>query len=225
MYGYFERSSRNRSHIIRGNPDLEPEESGTAEAALGYRGNKFSIEGVYHFSKLENLIASHTVNITTDPVSHAQTVENEYENINKAEISGVEVSVTARPTDFWRLSASGEYLDKRDEETDKRLTDHARKTLKLGSSLFLGDFGFHTYYRGFFDYHGVDPNMPRGSAPVDSNFELVDIKLDYQLSPHHEIAFGIDNLLDKESPANYTRGGSPLDPGERYYYLSYTAKF
>ena len=225
MYGYFERSAGNRSHIIRGNPDLEPEKSRTAEAALGFRSNKFSIEGVYHFSKLKNLIASHSVSITTDPVSHAQTIENEYENINKARISGIELSMTAKPTQFWKLSASGEYLDKKDDETDERLINHARKTLKLGSSLFLGDFEFHTYYRGFFDYYAEDPNMPRGSAPIDSNFELVDIKLNYQLSPRHEIAFGIDNLLDKESPSNYTRGGSPLDPGERYYYLSYTARF
>lgn len=225
MYGYFERSAGKRFHIIRGNPDLEPEESETAEAALAYRTDRFGLEGVYHFSKLDNLIDSQMVSVVTDPVSGAQTIEHRYENITKAEISGVELSLNANVTDYWKLSAAWEYLDKKDGETDERLTGYARNKLKLGSSLTLGRFGFYIYYRGFYDFYDIDPDQPRGSAPVDTNFELVDIKLDFKIFKHHEVAFGIDNLFDKESPANYTRGGSPLDPGERYYYVGYTVKF
>ena len=53
MYSYFERSAGHSTSIIYGNPDLEPEESQTLEAAVGYRAKRFSMEGVYHFNKLK----------------------------------------------------------------------------------------------------------------------------------------------------------------------------
>ncbi|BBO89151.1 TonB-dependent receptor [Desulfosarcina ovata] len=89
----------------------------------------------------------------------------------------------------------------------------------------MGDLSLHAYYRWIHDYYGSDPNLPRGSDPVNSNFDVVDVKLDYRFFDHHLISVGIDNLFDKETPANYTKGGSPLDPGERYYYVSYSINY
>jgi outer membrane receptor for ferrienterochelin and colicins len=225
MYGYFERSAGRSLSIIRGNPDLEPEESRTVEAALAYQTGRLSLEGVYHFTKLDNLIDAAVTSVTLDPVSGGQTIDYQYVNVKKAEISGLELTLAAEVTDNWQLSAAYEYFDKKDDDTGERLTGYARDTLKLGSSLTLGDLTFHAYYRWFHDFYDADPDQPRGSPPVSTNYDVVDIKLDYQLFRQHVVSFGIDNLFDEESPSNFTRGGSPLDPGERYYYLGYAIKY
>ena len=224
MYSYFERSAGRSTSIIYGNPDLEPEESQTLEAAVGYRAKRFSMEGVYHFNKLKNLIDAQLTDTSTD-ASGARTTEYLYVNVSKAEISGVELTLNADILDNWQISASWEYLDKKDDDTDERLTGYARSTAKIGSTISMGGFALHAYYRWLHDYYGSDPNLPRGSDPVNSTFDVVDVKLDYRFFDHHLLSVGVDNLLDKETPANFTRGASPLDPGERYYYLGYSINY
>lgn len=223
MYSYFERSSGSSISVVHGNPDLEPEESQTVEAAIGYRSQRLKVEGVYHYNKLKNLVDTEITNISV--VNGTRIAEYRYVNVTKAEIAGVELSLAADITDNWQVSASYEYLDKKDDETGERLEGYARHTTKVGSSLSIDKFAFHAYYRWINDYYNSDPNLARGSDPVDSDFEVMDIKLDYQLFTHHMLSLGIDNLFDRTTPANYTRGGSPLDPGERYYYLVYTIHY
>jgi outer membrane receptor for ferrienterochelin and colicin len=225
MYGYFERSAGRSLSIIRGNPDLEPEESRTVEVALAYQTNRWNLEGIYHLTKLENLIDAAITNITADPVSGGQTIEYQYVNVNKAEISGLELTFTADVTEDWQLTAAWEYLDKKDDDTGERLTGYARNTLKFGSSVKISRFKCHANYRWFHDFYNTDPAKPRSSPPVSTNYDVLDIKLDYQLFKHHIVSFGIDNLFDKESPGNYTRGGARLDPGERYYHIGYAITY
>lgn len=220
MYSYFERSSGRSISIIYGNPDLEAEESETYEAAIGYRGKRLRLEGAYHYNKLKNLVDAELTGVSADP-SGARIANYEYVNVSKAEISGVELILSADISGNWQFSASHEYLDKKDDDTDERLTGYARNTTKTGTSFKMDSFSVHAYYRWIRDFYNSDPNLPRGSDPVDSDFSMMDIKVEYHLFTHHTLSLGVDNLFDEETPANYTRGGSPLDPGERYYYLEY----
>jgi outer membrane receptor for ferrienterochelin and colicins len=224
MYSYFERSAGRSTSIIYGNPELEPEESQTLEAAVGYRAKRFSLEGVYHFNKLKNLIDAQLTDTSTD-AGGAHTTKYLYVNVSKAEISGVELTLTVDILENWQINAAWEYLDKKDDDTNERLTGYARSTAKIGSTISMGGFSLHAYCRWLHDYYGSDPNLPRGSDPVNSTFDVVDVKLDYRLFDHHLLSVGVDNLLDEETPANFTRGGAPLDPGERYYYLGYTINY
>lgn len=220
QYSSFKRASGNRVFDVIGNPDLEPEKSETYEAALGYRTKRFGVEGTYHYSKIDNLISAE---VTDVKVSHGHVFNfvSEYMNVNKAKIDGIELTFNAKPWDFWELFASWEYLHKVDDETGERLQDYAQNKVKLGSTLYFGKTKFHTYYRKIIDFYAPAPSREL----VKTTYTQVDVRLSYELFKTHELFCGIDNLFDEKSSSNWTRGGSVIDPGARYYYVGYSAEF
>jgi len=178
------------------------------------------VEGTYHYSKIDNLISAEVtdVKVSTGPVFN---FVSEYMNVNKARINGTEFTFDAKLWDFWELFASWEYLHKVDDDTGERLQDYAQNKVKLGSTLYFGKTKFHTYYRKIIDFYATAPSREL----VKTTYTQVDVRLGYELFKTHELFCGIDNLFDEKSPNNWTRGGSVIDPGARYYYVGYSAEF
>lgn len=219
QYGYFERSSRGSKSIVRGNPDLDPEESKTFEVAAEYSQDLFGVECVYHQSKISNLINS-VLKTKTGNVA-----EYRYENVDEADISGLEFTGFVRLHNNLSALGSWAYLEKNDGKTGSRLTGYARNSAKASLVFDKEWFSFYTNYRHYFDYYALDWTKPRGSAPVDRDMGIVDVKVAFRFLNHHAFSVGVDNLFNEKTPSNYIRGAAPNDPGERYYYIQYALRW
>jgi outer membrane cobalamin receptor len=212
MYSTFRRGP----YTIVGNPSLMPEESKTYELAVGHSGNIYRLDFVYHYSKLDNLIA--TAPDSVDPFLRV------YNNINKANISGAELSLTLTPTDRLSVKGSIEYLDTEDETTGDRLTDSARINGKLHLAYVRNAMSYFLNVKTYHDYYAA-PSLPRNAPNENTSYTVVDAKVSYAYDENVELFGGIDNILDKQMPDNMQLHGTPNDPGERYFYIGSTIKF
>ncbi|MFO7529587.1 MAG: TonB-dependent receptor [Marinobacter sp.] len=199
-----------------GNSGLDAETSRTLEMALARRFKKGQVEVVVFRTKAEDLIEKYF--IQTNP-----TIES-YRNIDEAEIDGVEFTWQYRPGGTWRLNGSVEYLDAKDEKTDEPLTHRADLAIKLDASVRIEKATYRLRMNHTQDYFGFD-GITMAETPYYSDFTSFDFRLDYQIAKPHSLFLGINNLFDKEVPENMEAGGSPYDPGSRYLYTGYRARF
>jgi outer membrane receptor for ferrienterochelin and colicins len=176
-----------------GNPNLQPEESKTYEAAVGHKGDGYSLDLVYHYSKLDNLIDS--VPDTVDPFLRVR------QNIDKAVISGTELALTVTPTEGLSVKGSLEYLDTEDETTGERLTDSARITGKVHLAYVRNAMSYFLNAKTYRDYYAA-PSLPRNAPNENSNYTVFDAKVSYAYDKHIELFGGVDNILDKQMPDN-----------------------
>ncbi|OOY60157.1 hypothetical protein BOW16_10460 [Solemya velum gill symbiont] len=220
MYGYFVRGGG--STIIEGNPDLQPEESKTYEVAVGHKGDGYRLDLVYHYSKVDNLINS-APNLT-DPCLPPATRCIKYQNIDKAKISGTELTLTLYPADGLTVKGSIEYLDTEDETTGERLTESARITGKLHIAYVRNAMSYFLNAKTYQDYYAA-PSLPRNAPNENSDYTVVDAKVSYAFDEDIELFGGVDNIMNKQMPDNMQLHGTPNDPGERYFYIGSTIKF
>ncbi|SCZ67023.1 TonB-dependent receptor plug domain-containing protein [Thiohalomonas denitrificans] len=199
-----------------GNPDLDAETSRTVEAALARRFGRGNIELVVYRTEVDDLIQKYFVKPTP------RRIES-FQNIDSAEIDGIELSWRFRPAGTWQINGSVEYLDAEDADIGEPLDHRADLTAKLDGSVRFGPTTYRLRVNHTHDYLGND-----GISSLDSyysNFTSVDFRLDYQLSRQHGLFFGIDNLFDETVPDNMQAGGAPSDPGARYFYTGYRSRF
>ncbi len=209
MYSSFRRGP----YTIIGNPDLKPEESKTYEVAVGHGGDSYRLDLTYHYSELDDLIKS----VRNGFVSS-------YTNIEEAEISGAEFTFTVIPTKGLTAKGSIEYLDTEDTSTGDRLTESARTNAKLHLAYVRDGMSYFLNVKKWQDYYGA-PALPRNAPKVNSNHTVVDAKVSYNFDNNIEFFGGIDNIENKELPANMELYGTPNDPGERYFYVGSTISF
>ncbi|MFA7634028.1 MAG: TonB-dependent receptor [Thiohalomonadaceae bacterium] len=203
-----------------GNPDLKPETSNTREAAVAYQFGKGNVELVVFRTKAEDLIQKHWLK----PATRTTRGIESYQNIDQAEIDGVEFAWALRPVGTWQFNGSVEYLDAVDATTGEPLTHRADITIKLDSSVRFGPATYLLRVNHTQDYFGVD-GVSSTNTPYYSDFTSVDFRLDFRLAAYHGLFFGVNNLFDEKVPDNLEAGGSPYDPGARYYYAGYRARF
>lgn len=201
---------------IVGNPNLKPEESKTYELAVGHKGDNYRLGLVYHYSKLDNLID--TIPDVTDPFLRV------YNNIDKAKISGTELTLTTNPMAGLTIKGSLEYLDTEDETTGERLTDSARVSGKVHVAYTHNAMSYFLNVKTYHDYYAA-PSLPRNAPNENSNYTVADVKVIYAHDKNVKIFGGIENVFNKEMPDNMTLFGTPNDPGERYFYIGSSIKF
>lgn len=214
---------------LRGNPNLKPEESTSAEIAAGYRFDRGSAELVAHRSKVTNLIVSTPTGergpgCGTTPTPATSCQIQEYRNVGEARISGAEFSGRVDLTDTLAALGSIEYLDARDAATGARLTDRPRWAAKLGAQWHDGPWQIDFRVRHTRDWWAADPAVLNGT-PFNSRYTTAAIRVAHALSKGHQIFGGIDNIADSGVPANQTSRGTPDDPGARFFYVGYRGRF
>lgn len=214
---------------LRGNPNLQPEESTSGEIAAAYRLDRGQIEVVAHRSNVTNLIASVPTGArgpgcgpTPTPATSCQIQENQ--NIGKAVIKGVEVSGSYRLTDAWSLGGSLEYLDALNAITDTQLTDRPTWAAKLSLQWRQGPWQTDLRLRHVRDWYAVDPAILNGT-PFNTDYTVASLRVAYALNPKTELFGGIDNLGNRLMPGNQTSRGTPDDPGSRFFYAGINARF
>ena len=209
--------------LTKGNPDLEPEKTQTYEAAAGYRCSLGAIEVVYHHSDIENLIETVRGTPTQSDLETYPGISyiSQYRNISEAEIKGIEAKLSTKILDFWDLNLTYDYLDARDAQTDERLEERARHTVKILNAFQLYE-GLYAYVNVAFyrDYLGTSAPIGTRGIVESFDYEDIDIKLSYRFNKTFEFYAGIDNLLeDIDNPL------AKADPYVRYFYGGVTCKF
>lgn len=211
---------------LRGNPNLKPEESTNGEIAAAYRLDRGRIEVVAHRSNVTNLIASVPTGARGPGCGPGPTScqIQEYRNIGKATIEGVELSGNYRLTDFWALGGSLEYLDAKNTITNARLTDRPSWVAKLSLQWQKGPWQTDFRLRHVHDWYAADPAIVNG-VPYNSDYTVTSIRTAYALNKKTELFGGIDNIGNRQMPANQTLRGTPDDPGSRFFYIGVQARF
>jgi outer membrane receptor for ferrienterochelin and colicins len=209
----YSRFTRGR-FLITGSPDIEPEESKTWEAAIGWRGTKGNVELVYHDTEITNLIQA----APNGQVSGGLLVFA-YQNIQEADISGVELAGNYDLGGGFAIDASYEYLDATDGLTGARLNGRARNTIKAALRWESGPWDMTLRGRHIGDLWGIDP-VDRTRPAFASDYAVADLQIGYQLSPELALSFGVENIFDELTPLNWSSTGQIEDPAGRYAYLS-----
>lgn len=214
---------------LRGNPDLQPEESTSGEIAAAYKLDRGQIEIVAHRSNITNLIASVPTGArgpgcgsVPTPASSCQIQESR--NIGKATIKGVELSGNYQLTKSWSVGGSLEYLDAMDDMTDTRLTDRPTWTSKLSLQWHQGPWQADLRLRHVRDWYAADPAVINSKA-FNTDYTVASMRIAYALNQKTELFGGIDNLGNRLMPVNQGSRGTPDDPGSRFFYVGMNTHF
>lgn len=114
-----------------GNPDLKPEESLNREMGVVWERDRLRMHATYYDNRVENLIQW----------------GNTPENVGKARLEGVEWGVSTEVFDY-RLRATVDLLDAKDEDTGERLIRRAKRSALLGIDRSAGKWTWGVEWRG-----------------------------------------------------------------------------
>lgn len=186
---------------IASNPNLKPEESKQWEAGLeGLTGPLDWRLSAYRY-KIQNLI---------------DYDNNSYYNVKSATIKGMEWtgSVTTGPVDH-RLTL--QYINPRDDETDKLLLRRAKQQVKYELSGQVYQLGWDVTYQYMGERYDYDYDS--SSDVKMGGVSLWDLAASYPITSHLTVRGRIANLFDKDYETVY----GYQTPGREYYLTgSYT---
>nr|WP_243432085.1 TonB-dependent receptor [Aliamphritea spongicola] len=173
-----------------GNDDLQPETSKTKEISLAYVGDTFDASVAAFNTEIDDLIT------TTDTVDGFVTVA-QYNNVDKAQINGLEASAGWQVTDTSKLSFNYTFLDTENKSGDnegKELTKRPRHTanLKLNQMLPAIDSSLYVAVRSVSKQY----NDAANTSEIDSH-TLVNVGFTKHLGENLDIQASIYNLGDK----------------------------
>lgn len=179
----------------RGNPDLDPEKSRTAELGLkGTLEQGYWSLSAFH-TRIDDLITLYN-DIPANMIMPA--------NIAKARINGLEFEAE-RHWAQWRAHVAATWVDPRDQQTDDVLPRRAQQSARLDLDRALGrrlSLGTTLIAQG----HRYDDTANTVRLP---GFGRVDLRAQYQLAPAWRLTAMLDNVLDRnyETIATYRQPG------------------
>lgn len=164
-----------------GNPDLQPEESSTAEVGLRYAAGSFYWDAALFRSEVDDLIEWAPVNGEWIP-----------DNVDEARMTGLELEGGYQQGE-WLFRATGTFLDTEDKATGRELRRRPNHTVRLDVDRELGAWAF-----------GVTALARGRSFNDDANDErlagygLVNLRASYAIDPHWTVRAKLDNAFDKD---------------------------
>jgi vitamin B12 transporter len=173
-----------------GNPNLKPEESTTVETGLAGNHDWGRWELRAYHTDIDHLIAFAATGM---------------ENINKAQIDGIEAEIG---TEFfgWNHKITGNLLSPRDRINNTRLLRRADKTLSYDLSKTLGAFDLGATVLAQSDRPDVvyDEQWNQISTTI-GGFVTLDFRTAYHIDKNWMISGKLNNILDKhyQTVSNY----------------------
>ncbi|EDQ2288009.1 TonB-dependent vitamin B12 receptor BtuB [Salmonella enterica subsp. arizonae] len=170
---------------IAANPNLKPEESRQWEAGIdGLTGPLDWRLSAYHY-KVQNLI---------------DYKDNQYVNLKSATIKGLEWTgnITTGPVDH---HLTLQYVDPRDDETNKVLYRRAKQQVKYELTGQIFEFGWNVMYQYLGERYDKDFDNNRDVKM--GGLSLWDIGVSYPVTSHLTVRGKIANLFDKDYETVY----------------------
>lgn len=166
-----------------GNPDLDPEESTTFEVGMAGNHDWFQWEFRAYHTNVDDLIVWQF-----NPVTFGFSPEN----VNKAQIDGIEIEVGADILG-WNNNLGFQFLSPKDRTTNKRLPRRAEKILTYDLSRSFGpvDIGSTILARG-------DSFNDSKNTTKISGFVTVDLRAAYHINKNWTVSGKLNNLLNKQ---------------------------
>ncbi len=177
------------NYIYEGNPNLRPEESTTFEVGLIGNHDWLNWEIRAFHTNTDNLINDKTV------LANATTVLTQPENINKAQIDGLEFELDTQLLG-WNNKLSMTLLDPRDRETNARLIRRVQKGLSYDLSRSFGQFDLGAFVLAQGNRHDIDFNNL--STVKVAGYVTVDLRAAYHIDKNWMLSAKVNNLLDKQ---------------------------
>lgn len=168
-----------------GNPSLKPEESLNRELGLVWEPGGMRLSATYFNNRVKNLV---------------QWL-NTPENIGKAKLEGVELAVSTELAGY-RLSASADFLNAKDQRSGERLVRRAKRSGALSIERSVAKWGWGAEWRG--------QSIREDAASRLGGYGLVNAWIHHQLSPELRLELRANNLFDKryELANNFATAGS-----------------
>ncbi|ECB0565783.1 TonB-dependent vitamin B12 receptor BtuB [Salmonella enterica subsp. enterica serovar Rissen] len=170
---------------IAANPNLKPEESRQWEAGIdGLTGPLDWRLSAYHY-KVQNLI---------------DYKDNQYVNLKSATIKGLEWTgnITTGPVDH---HLTLQYVDPRDDETNKVLYRRAKQQVKYELTGQIFELGWNVMYQYLGECYDKDYDNNRDVKM--GGLSLWDIGVSYPVTSHLTVRGKIANLFDKDYETVY----------------------
>ncbi|EDT0918845.1 TonB-dependent vitamin B12 receptor BtuB [Salmonella enterica subsp. enterica] len=170
---------------IAANPNLKPEESRQWEAGIdGLTGPLDWRLSAYHY-KVQNLI---------------DYKDNQYVNLKSATIKGLEWTgnITTGPVDH---HLTLQYVDPRDDETNKVLYRRAKQQVKYELTGQIFELGWNVMYQYLGERYDKDCDNNRDVKM--GGLSLWDIGVSYPVTSHLTVRGKIANLFDKDYETVY----------------------
>jgi vitamin B12 transporter len=188
---------------FQGNPNLKPETSRNAEAAVHWESVQQHVSLTVYQNSIDDLIS-----YVTDPVTFDSTMIN----VAKAQIKGATLAYNGRVGSF-NLGGSYDYLDPRDEDTGKLLPRRAKQygTLSLGQQ--DGRYEWRVEMQAS-DYRYDDAS----NTNKVSGFALFNVYGAYKIGGNWSAFARINNLFDRnyQLVTDYATPGLNAFAGLRY---------
>ena len=193
------------TYIEQGNPNLDPETSHSAELGISYNPDpKNRIEAHIFVTRADDLITWSSTQ--TGPTEYTYTPEN----INKAEIEGLELSST-HSIGAWDLQTAFTYLHAIDAATGLQLDRRPRRTLTLQATQRL--------HKGNIRYEALAVsrrNDANGSIQL-GGYTLLNMGYEYPINREYTVRLRVENLLDKAYTTATSFSGAYNSPGRTIY--------
>ena len=203
---YLDFSNSTSGYQVLGNPDLQPESSGSWNLGVEYQF-KSALLGRIHLyrNNLKNLIEAERIGTSVLGGSKFQ-----YFNVSEAFTEGVEVELSTRSTGGFAATIGYAYLNGKDKETGLTLLNRSKHSGNLKLAYTNQDTGFNVDLRGryasrwgFFD-DGDKVLEDEEYAPSNWIWNLRGSK---QVLKWLKASVGVNNIFDFKIPNFYTFTG------------------
>jgi outer membrane receptor for ferrienterochelin and colicins len=221
LYYDYEKNSRGKQYIYKGNRELDPQRSNYYSLGVDFQKGFFSLNVSAYINEVDNLIE----NTPIDPLpgdKEAKIYRRQYLNIDEAVTKGVDVLVNSKLGFGFTLGGGYSYVDARDETADLWLEGvaHHYGNVNLSYDRKWNSYAFNASILGRLQDGKVyyDRNGNREDA---KGYEL------WKLTTNHrftnlgacivEASLGVDNLFDYVDDRPYGSNYGTLSPGRTFF--------
>ncbi len=188
-----------------GNPNLKAEESTNWDIGIEVDNDNSWGKLTYFNNDVDNLITTHSSNVINPG---AMIPNQEYINVDKAKIKGVELELGHHLDDKWTLKATSNWLDAMNESENTRIEGRARNITTLQLSYDDGDDnGWNSvlWNEWVSNMHGASSHGTTGSLE-DYTYNTTNFVINKKFGKGNRVYAGVDNIFDKKIPSIYLEG-------------------
>lgn len=188
------------SFFFQGNPDLKPEKSESFDFGLKGKLNSVTWSANYYTSSIRNLIAYQFPTV---------------ENINKAKIDGLELTM-ATQLFGWNIQSNFSHTNPKDDETGKYLVNRSKDTFSL-----VMDQRYKSFTYGASIITASKRYLDASNNQTLAGYGIMNIRGTWKINHNWTIKAKVDNLFDKQYATNYnTYLDLPYSAQDRFAFAS-----
>lgn len=184
LYMAMHRAMGGQTVNVYGNPDLKPEESTSWDISFeAEKDNNFG-KIMYFNNDVKNLI-------TTQQIG-SSFYDQQYVNVDEAEIDGVELEIGRNLDDKWTVKATSNWIDATDKSDGSRLDNRTRNMTTL--QLIYDDHDDYGYNAVLWQQWANDYRYNDN----DYTFNTTNFVINKKFGEGNRVYAGVDNIFDKK---------------------------